>query len=177
LQQSRGSLTDGSRPEVADCGLLWLANSPTRFLDMRRIAPRLLLVCLVALLEPAWAGAWGRTFAIEVHGDTLAKPLVITDSAIVDELSFWVGPGTGYSEFMGLVKLELSIVAWDRGEATDRPTGLDTYEVRFLLEPRADPPAFIVCTSRIRRTAQATFTTTPPVRAQQRHPASSGRFR
>ena len=39
-------------------------------------------------------------FAIEVHGDALAKPLVITDSSTVDGLSFWVGPGTGYSEFM-----------------------------------------------------------------------------
>ena len=111
---------------------------------MQRLALGLLLVCLVTLHEPTWSGAWGRTFAIEVHGDAFAKPLVITDSAIVDELSFWVGPGTDDSEFMGPVNLELSVVDWDRGEATKRPKGLTSYEVRFLLEPRDDPPAYIV---------------------------------
>ena len=111
---------------------------------MKQFSLGLLLVCLVTLQESAWPGAWGRTFAIEVHGDALAKPLVITDPSTVDELSFWVGPGTGYSEFMGPVNLELSIVAWDRGEATKRPKGLASYEIHFLLEPRDDPPAYIV---------------------------------
>ena len=111
---------------------------------MKQLSLGLLIVCLVILHESAWPGGWGRTFAIEVHGDALAKPLVITDSSTVDGLSFWVGPGTGYSEFMGPVNLELSIVDWDRGEAAKRPKGLASYEVRFLLEPRDDPPAYIV---------------------------------
>lgn len=112
--------------------------------DMKRLSLGLLLVYLVTLLEPAWSGAWGRLFAVEVHEESLAKPLVITDSAIVDELTFWVGPGTGFSEFMGPVNLEASIVDWDRGEVTERPDGLATYEVRFLLEPRENPPTYIV---------------------------------
>lgn len=109
---------------------------------------RATLILLVALLfaphAPAWSGAWGRVFAIEVDGDALAEPLMITSPAVVQELSFWVGPGTGFREFMGPVKLDRSIVDWDRGEATDRPSGLETYEVRFLLEPRDDPPAYVV---------------------------------
>jgi len=45
---------------------------------------------------------------------------------------------------MGPVSLDRSIVDWDRGEVTDRPTGLETYQVRFLLEPRDDPPVYLV---------------------------------
>lgn len=111
---------------------------------MKRATLILLVALLLASHAPAWSGAWGRVFAVEVRGDSLAEPLMITDPAVVQELSFWVGPGTGFSEFMGPVKPDRSIVHWDRGEATDRPSGLETYEVRFLLEPRDDPPAYVV---------------------------------
>jgi hypothetical protein len=115
-----------------------------RFSNMQR-ATLVLLVALVLAPEAlTWAGAWGRVFAVEVRGNGLAEPLTITDSAVVQDLSFWVGPGTGFKEFMGPVSRERSIIAWDRGEATDRPSGLETYEVRFLLEPRDDPPAYVV---------------------------------
>jgi hypothetical protein len=83
-------------------------------------------------------------FVVEVRGGRLAEPLIITDSAVVEDLSFWVGPGTGFSEFMGPVSLERSIINWNRGKAIDRPSGLETYEVRFLLEPRDNPPVYIV---------------------------------
>jgi hypothetical protein len=111
---------------------------------MNRAALVLLVTLLLAPLAPAWSGAWGRVFVVEVRGNGLAEPLIITDSSVVQDLSFWVGPGTGFSEFMGPVSLERSIITWDRGEATDRPSGLETYEVRFLLEPRDDPPAYVV---------------------------------
>ncbi len=111
---------------------------------MKQLSLCLLLVFLVSPRESAWSGGWGRTFAFEVRGDALAKPLVITEPSTIDGLSFWVGPGTGFSEFMGPVNLELSIVDWDRGEATNRPKGLASYEVRFLLEPRDDPPAYTI---------------------------------
>lgn len=104
----------------------------------------LLVVLLLTPHAPAWPGAWGQVFAIEIRGDALAEPLTLTDPTVVEELSFWVGPGTGYSKFMGPVSLDRSIVDWNRGEATDRPTGLETYEVRFLLEPRDDPPVYLV---------------------------------
>jgi hypothetical protein len=109
---------------------------------------RAALILLVALLfdphAPAWSGAWGRVFVVEVRGNALAEPLIITNPVVVQELSFWVGPGTGFSEFMGPVELDRSIVDWDRGEAADPPSELKTYEVRFLLEPRDDPPAYVV---------------------------------
>lgn len=104
----------------------------------------LLALILLAPLSPAWSGAWGPVFAVEIRGGTLAEPLTITDPSVIEELSFWVGPGTNFREFMGPVSLERSIVDWDRGEATDPPDGLATYEVRFLLEPRDDPPVYLV---------------------------------
>jgi len=104
----------------------------------------LLLAILVTPQESAFSGGWGRTFAIEISGEALAQPIVLTDPTIVDALSFWVGPGTGFSEFMGPVDHELSIVAWDQGEVTDKPDGLVSYKVRFLLEPQNDPPAFTI---------------------------------
>jgi hypothetical protein len=115
-----------------------------RLSNMKRATLVLLVALVVAPHAPARSGAWGRVFAVEVRGNGLAEPLLITDIAVVQGLSFWVGPGTGFSEFMGPVSLERSIIAWDRGEATDRPNGLEAYEVRFLLEPRDDPPAYIV---------------------------------
>jgi len=111
---------------------------------MKRATLVLLVALVLAPQAPAWSGGWGRVFVVEVRGNGLAEPLIITDSAVVQDLSFWVGPGTGFSEFMGPVNLERSIIAWDRGAATDRPNVLETYEVRFLLEPRDDPPAYVV---------------------------------
>ena len=111
---------------------------------MNRATLVLLLAVLCTPNLPAWSGAWGRVFAVEVRGDSLAEPLTITDPAVVLELSFWVGPGTDFREFLGPVKRDRSIVDWDRGKATDRPSGLETYEVRFLLEPRDNPPAYVV---------------------------------
>ncbi|MEM7281966.1 MAG: hypothetical protein AAF438_10105 [Pseudomonadota bacterium] len=91
-----------------------------------------------------WSGGWGPTYAIEIRGGKLDQPLVITDPSTIKALSFWVGPGTDFREFMGPVNNDASIVDWDRGEATERPQGLTNYEVRFLLEPRSDPPTFTV---------------------------------
>lgn len=99
---------------------------------------------LVTLHTSALAGAWGRVYAIEIRGNGLCEPLIITDSAIVDDLSFWVGPGTGFSDFMGPVNLDRSIVDWSQGEATKKPSGLANFEVRFLLEPRDSPTTYIV---------------------------------
>jgi hypothetical protein len=111
---------------------------------MKRLSLGLIVVLLAIVQAPALPGAWGRVFAVEVRGDSLAEPLTITDPAIVQELSFWVGPGTNFSEFMGPVNREGSIVDWGRGEATDRPGGLERFDVRFLLEPRDNPPVYLV---------------------------------
>lgn len=111
---------------------------------MKRATLVLLVAVVLAPQAPAWSGAWGRVFAVEIRGAAWAEPLIITGPSVVEDLSFWVGPGTGFSEFMGPVGLERSIIAWELGKAMDRPSGLETYEVRFLLEPRDDPPAYVV---------------------------------
>lgn len=111
---------------------------------MKQLSLVLLLVFFLSLHDTTWSGAWGPVYAIEVSGDTFAEPLVITDPSVVEELSFWVGPGTGYSEFMGPVNHDLSIVDWNRGEVVNRPDGLATYEVRFLLEPKDNPPRYTI---------------------------------
>lgn len=113
-------------------------------MNIRQLTPVLLLAISIFPQETAFSGGWGRTFAIEISGEALAQPIVITDPSVVEALSFWVGPGTGYSEFMGPVNHELSIVAWDRGEVSDKPGDLARFQIRFLLEPQDDPPAFII---------------------------------
>jgi hypothetical protein len=111
---------------------------------MKQLSFSLFLVFFLSLHDTAWAGGWGPVYAIEVRGDAFSKPLVITEPSIVEELSFWVGPGTGYSEFMGPVNHDLSIVDWERGEVADNPDGLASYEIRFLLEPRDNSPKYTI---------------------------------
>lgn len=112
--------------------------------NIKRTALVLLLVLAISPHASVWSGGWGRVFALEIRSDTLAQPLTITDPRVVEELSFWVGPGTNFREFMGPVSLDRSIIDWDRGPAADLPVGLMTYEVRFLLEPQDDPPEYLV---------------------------------
>ena len=111
---------------------------------MKQLTFSLCITLILSSFSPTLAGGWGPVYALELRGEAFAEPLIITDPSIVEELSFWVGPGTGYSVFMGPVNHDLSIVDWDRGEVTARPSELPSYEVRFLLEPRIDPPKFIV---------------------------------
>ena len=86
---------------------------------------------LACCSQSAMAGGWGPTFAIELRGDGLAKPLEITDPSILEKLSFWVGPGTNMTDFMRPDGSEKSIVNWDAGVVTDHPAGLQRVEVKF----------------------------------------------
>ena len=79
----------------------------------------------------AMAGGWGPTFAIELRGDGLEHPIEITDPSILEKLSFWVGPGTNMRDFMRSDGSEKSIVNWDTGVVTERPSGLQRVEVKF----------------------------------------------
>lgn len=102
------------------------------------------LISLAIFHDVAFGGGWGPTFAIEIHGHDLDAPLTITEPSIVEGLSFWVGPGTGFSEFMGPVAYNKSIVDWDQGEVLEKREALPRYEVRFLLGSRDDPATFTV---------------------------------
>lgn len=79
----------------------------------------------------AMAGGWGPTIAIELRGDGLEQPILITDPSILEKLSFWVGPGTNMREFMRFDESEKSIVEWYAGVVTERPAGLQRVEVKF----------------------------------------------
>ncbi len=111
---------------------------------MKQLSLSLLLLACAFLHGTTSAGGWGPVFAVEVRGETFATPLVITDPYIIKELSFWVGPGTRYNDFMTQGGQERSIVDWDRGEASSRPEGLTSYEVSFLLGARDNPAKYTV---------------------------------
>ena len=111
---------------------------------MMRLSMCLLLTAVFSLHDTAIAGGWGPTLAIEVRSVDFDEPLTITERSIVDGLSFWVGPGTGYSEFMGPVAYSKSIVNWDLDEVVTRREVLPLYEVRFLLGSLDDPAAYTV---------------------------------
>ena len=90
------------------------------------------------------AGGWGQTYAIEVRPAQQAEALMVTDPQIVGSLSFWVGPGSGFSDLLTKPTPERSITNWQAGEASEVSGDLPVFEVRFLLEPRSDPDSYTV---------------------------------
>ena len=111
---------------------------------MNQLSLSLFLVACLFFHGTTSAGGWSPVYAIEVRGDTFAAPLVVTDPYIIKELSFWVGPGTQYRDFMTQGGQDRSIVDWDRGEVSGRPEGLMSYEVSFLLGARDNPAKYTV---------------------------------
>ena len=98
---------------------------------MKRRSTLIIYMVLACCSQSAMAGGWGPTFAIELRGDGLEQPIEITDPSILENLSFWVGPGTCMREFMRFDGAEKSIVKWDAGAVTERPAGLQRVEVKF----------------------------------------------
>ena len=98
---------------------------------MKRLSTLIISMFLTCCSQFAMAGGWGPTFAIELRGDGLEQPIVITDPSILEKLSFWVGPGTNMREFMRSDGSEKNIVNWHAGVVTERPAGLQRVEVKF----------------------------------------------
>ena len=98
---------------------------------MKRLSTLIISMFLAYCSQFAMAGGWGPTFAIELRGDGLEHPIEITDPSILEKLSFWVGPGTNMRDFMRSDGSEKSIVNWDTGVVTERPSGLQRVEVKF----------------------------------------------
>ena len=98
---------------------------------MKRLSTLIISMFLACCSQFAMAGGWGPTFAIELRGDGLEQPIVITDPSILEKLSFWVGPGTNMREFMRSDGSEKSIVNWHAGVVTERPAGLQRVEVKI----------------------------------------------
>ena len=125
---------------------------------MKKISTLVELVFLVYCGQVAIAGGWGPTFAIELSGDGLAKPLEIAEPSILEGLSFWVGPGTGMRDFMAPNGSEKSIVNWSAGVVTDHPAGLQRVEVKFRVGRSSESTAafFVFIATPTLKTFEAT---------------------
>lgn len=103
-----------------------------------------LLILGMAGASTVTAGGWGQTYAIEIRSPQESESLMVTDTQIVESLSFWVGPGSGFSGLLSKPTPERSITNWQAGKAPDVSDKLTVYEVRFLLKPESDPDIYTV---------------------------------
>lgn len=94
---------------------------------------------------PALLSAKGSTVKIVITGAGLSTPLEITDPNIVD-FNIWSGPGCTHDGFGGemIEETEGFIIDWLKGIVTDKPTGLQHYEVAFYTRLNGQPPAYAV---------------------------------
>ena len=86
----------------------------TAFAIVQLFAPRLM--------------AKGPTLKITIEGSDLARPIEITDAAILQQFNVWTGPGTSTNESNGF------IVDWSVGVVSQPPKGLHRYQVSFYAD-------------------------------------------
>lgn len=97
----------------------------------------------ILLIFATWA-SWskGQNIRIEIVGDGLAEPIVITDSEILGQFNIWNGPGVTVRGPDGVPyppahldpgKSHGRFIDWPRGTARERPSGLQRLEVTFVL--------------------------------------------
>jgi hypothetical protein len=92
------------------------------------------LAMSVALAVSPSLSAKGETTRITISGGDLSSPIAITDPAILRQFQVWSGAGTfhGRGGISNSVEAtEGFIVDWPSGVVTDRPDGLQRYEVAF----------------------------------------------
>lgn len=102
---------------------------------MKRSMATVFALCTV-LAAPETASAKGRTVKIEINGATLELPLEITDPAIVDKFNIWNGPGVqvnGQPVHLDPNDQTGMFIDWPKGSATNKPRGLQHYEITFHL--------------------------------------------
>jgi hypothetical protein len=95
------------------------------------------LVMSVAMAVCPALLAKGETTRITISGGDLSSPIAITDPAIARQFHVWSGAGTfqGRGGISNSVEAtEGFIVDWSSGVVTDRPNGLQRYEVAFYAE-------------------------------------------
>jgi hypothetical protein len=109
----------------------------TRAIDPFPRSVAVLVVGFVAIAasEPRAVPVKPELAKIEITGGGLTGSVAITDTAIVRRFSIWTGPGT--SE--GWRAQPRAFVDWPRGEARERPSGVQRYEVRFYWEMNGRP--------------------------------------
>ncbi len=94
----------------------------------------LALAALAVASEPA--SAKSQTIRIQISGASLAAPLEIEDTAILDHFNIWNGPGVRVNgqpihldpddqDRIG------AFIDWPRGKLSTKPAGLRRYDVAF----------------------------------------------
>ena len=95
---------------------------------------RIFVVVFAALTVvglPSVVCAKGDVVRIVIEGQTLPKPLVITDPAIVDKFFIWFGPGAGQPMGSEASLQPGSVLDWHEGIVAERPNGMRSYDVFF----------------------------------------------
>jgi len=98
------------------------------------------VLCAFALAALALASApaspKSQTIRLEISGASLAKPLEVTDAAILDRFSIWNGPGVRVND--QAIHMEPAdqerigaFIDWPRGMVSILPSGLQRYDVTF----------------------------------------------
>src|SRR5258705_1297275 len=102
-----------------------------------------LALAVLLMLAPSLT-AKGATTRITIRGSYSGGSIDITDPTILRKFNVWSGPGTFVG---GLEATEGFIIDWSSGIVTERPTGLQRYEVSFFADSsnRADtPPTYVI---------------------------------
>lgn len=104
------------------------------------------------VLSASAALAKGPIVEIEITGDGITAPLKITDEDIVGNFNIWNGPGVS-SSAAGIrnppAHLDTNVqdgrfIDWPRGLATQRPAGLQRFEVTFRIATPRTASQYVV---------------------------------
>jgi len=96
------------------------------------------------LLSNAASLAWakGATTQIVIDGALLSSPVEISDPDIAGNFHVWNGPGVWVNDqsvHRDPANLAHSVINWAKEAASDRPEGLESYEVTLVIEGRESP--------------------------------------
>ena len=101
-----------------------------------KIALRGLVCAGVTLALSTTLLAKGPTTRITISGSSLTNPIEISDVNIIKEFQVWAGPGTKMC-VGGIANCvegtEGFIVDWSSGAVSERPSGLERYQISFYV--------------------------------------------
>jgi hypothetical protein len=126
----------------------------------------LIMTTLLLLVVPTASWSKGQTIRIEIAGDGLTDPIVITDPELLSQFNIWNGPGVSVRGPDGVPYPPAHLdpnqsggrfIDWPRGIVQERPSGLQRLEVSFFVavprrpgEERSYIVAYEVDTSELR---------------------------
>lgn len=110
---------------------------------MRTLAIAIVLAALSS--APASVLAKARTVRIDVTSAAFAAPLQITDAEVLYRFRVWNGPGVHINGRPAAAQPG-AFIDWRQGAVSDRPEGLDRYEVSFYVEGKDAPRLAYVVT-------------------------------